>query len=312
MPQRGVRYSLGAVFSILLFLGLAGCSRGQQQPALPPQFLFVTMPATRTIEVFPANASGTTQPLGTVVEQQPDLPVDLSVDFNGEIFVANANGNVKVYGGRDFQYQLIRTVGGPHTGMAHLAGIAVDLSGSFYVSGSGPTPGQGQVTWFVAGLNGNVAPGRTISGPHTGLTNPGGIARDASGRVFVVERSSNKVLVFDADAKDDAAPAITLGPFHSPQHVFVDQLLNIYVSSKGDDRITVLVPTGTETWSVNSAFTSSAMRDPEGVGSDAAGRIAVAVPDGILFFGPNSNGASDPVTRLSASGLTKPTGLFIH
>jgi hypothetical protein len=196
--------------------------------------------------------------------------------------------------------------------MAHLAGIAVDMSGSFYVTGAGPTPGQGQVAWFVAGLNGNVAPGRTISGPHTGLTNPGGIARDASGRTFVVDRSSNKVLVFEAEAKDDAAPAITLGPFHSPQHVYVDQLLNVYVSSKGDDRITVLVPTGTETWSVNSAFTSSAMRDPEGIGSDAAGRIAVAVADGILFFGPNSNGATDPVARLSASGLADPTGLFIH
>lgn len=279
---------------------------------MPPQYLFVTIPATRTIEVFPANATGTTRPLGTIVEKPPDQPVNVSVDANGVAFVANANGNVKAYGGRNFQYQLVRTIAGPHTGMKHLTGIAVDMSGSFYVSDSGETPGQGRVAWFVAGLNGNVMPSRTISGPHTGMTSPAGIARDASGRVFVVDQNSNKVLVFEAEAKDDATPAITLGPFRSPRHVWVDQLLNVYVSSKADSSITVLVPTGTQTWSVNSTFTSSAMRDPRGVGSDAAGRIAVAVPDGILFFAPNSNGASDPVARLSATGLTNPTGLFIH
>jgi hypothetical protein len=250
--------------------------------------------------------------LGTVVEKAPDQPVDVAVDGNGIIFVANANGNVKGYGGRNFQYQLVRTIAGPHTGMTHLSGIAVDMSGSFYVTDSGESPGQARVSWFVAGLNGNVMPGRTISGPHTGLTSPTGIARDASGRVFVVDQNSNKVLVFEADAKDDAAPATTLGPFRSPRHVWVDQLLNVYVANKDDSSIAILVPTGTQTWSVNATFTSSAMHDPASVGSDAAGQIAVAVPDGILFFGPNSNGATDPVARLSAAGLINPTGLFIH
>ncbi len=289
---------------------LAACSHKQQSAS--DQHLYATVPEPGLIVVYPVTASGADQPLAMIKENPPDKPIDVSVDFGGEVFVANENGNIRVYGGPNFHYELIHTVEGLHTQIQHPTAIVANIDGTYYIADAGSAVDKGRVEWFAAGQNGNVFPNRVISGPHTGITSPRGLALDGSGRLFVADEATNKVLVFDPDANGDAAPLVVLTGLHSPEHLFVDQLLNIYVSNKGDDSIKVFITTGPKSWSPSATITSAAMREPAGVAADQTGRIAVATTGGILFFAANSDGQVEPASDLRGHTPMNPAGIFIH
>jgi len=302
------RFITGAC--LLLIAVMEGCSHGQR--SAPGQVLYAAIPETGLIVVYPVTASGTAQPLATIKENPPDKPIDVSVDLSGEVFVANENGNIRAYGGQNFHYELIHTVEGPHTRIQHPTSIVANIDGTFYIADAGNATDKARVEWFPAGQNGNVFPNRVISGPHTGITSPRGLALDGSGRLFVADQATDKVLVFEPDATGDAAPAVVLTGFHSPEHLFVDQLLNLYVSNKGDNSIMVFITTGPESWSHSAKITSAEMRQPAGVAADQTGRIAVASTGGILFFAPNSDGQVAPAGELRGLTPMNPAGIFIH
>jgi DNA-binding beta-propeller fold protein YncE len=296
--------------SLLLITVMAGCSHRQQ--SAPGQHLYAAIPETGQIAVYPLTASGAAQPLVTIKENPPDKPIDVSVDLFGEVFVANENGNVRAYGGRNFHYELIHTVEGPHTRIQRPTAIAANIDGTFYIADAGSAADGPRVEWFPAGQNGNVFPNRVISGPHTGITSPRGLALDGSGRLFVADQATNRVLVFDPDAKGDTAPLVVLTGLRSPDHVFVDQLLNIYVSNKGDNSIKVFITTGPQSWNPSATITSPKMRQPAGVATDQTGRIVVATTGGILFFAPNSDGDVEPASDLRGSSPMNPAGIVIR
>lgn len=295
---------------MLMLAVVAGCSRGEQ--GAPGQYLYATIPETGLIVVYPVSASGAEQPLATIKEKPPDKPIDVSVDSSGEVFIANENGNIRAYGGRSFHYELIHTLEGPHTQIQHPTALVVNSDGTFYVADAGSAEDPPRVEWFPAGQNGNVFPNRMIRGPHTGITSPRGLALDGSGRLFVSDQATNKVLVFKPDASGDEAPLLALEGLNSPAHLFVDQLLNIYVCNRRDNSIAVFMTTGPETWSRNGTITSVKMRQPAGVAADQSGHIAVAAIGGILFFPPNSDGQIKPVSELHGRTPINPAGLFIH
>ena len=155
-------------------------------------------------------------------------------------------------------------------------------------------------------------PSRVLSGPHTGLTSPVGIATDASEEVFVADHESGKILIFAADALGDVAPVATLDGLKGPRRVFVDQDLNVLVSCDRDSSIVVFAPNGPRRWTRSATITSDAMRDPVGVTADNSGRIAAAVCGAVLFFAVGANGLSEPLAQLQGGGAFSPTGLLIH
>lgn len=314
MQRWGFCCRLKSVLTIPFLLTLvagAACSH-PQQPATPQQLLFVTLPETRSVAIFGEGATGDARPLATIRETAPDTPIDASANMRGEIFVGNRNGTINIYAGRDFNYERVRTLAGPHTQMGNLSSMAVDLSGGIYVTDLGAGPARARVMWFAAALNGNVTPDRVVSGPHTELTSPTGIAIDSSEQVYVADHDSGKVLIFDSDARGDAAPVAAIDGLNGPERLFVDQDLNIYVSCKGDSSIAVFMPNGPRKWTRSATITSAAMRDPEGVTADNTGRIAVAVRGAVLFFAPGANGATAPVQELQGPLPMNPTGLLIH
>src|SRR5437879_4041420 len=109
MEEWRLRSKLGAGLFLLFFLGTAGCSRGQQS-ATTVQTLFVAIAETDSIDLFAISARGSDSPIATIKESPPDKPIDVSVDSLGEIFVANENSNVKMFIGRNHQYQRARTL----------------------------------------------------------------------------------------------------------------------------------------------------------------------------------------------------------
>ena len=299
---------LGDVLLLAFLAAIAGCSHGTRAPA---QLLYVAVPETAEVAVYPLSATGTQRPTAVIRETPPDKPVDVSVDGASKVFVANENGNVRAYAKHDNEYVLVRTVAGPHTRIRHPVGIAVDLAGSFYLADRGSGTGKGRLEWFAGGLNGNIEPGRVISGPHTGITAPGGVAMDASGRVFITDEASNKVLVFDADASGDAVPVAVIAGLHSPERVFVDSVLNVYVTNKGDG-ISMFTASGPESWAFSTRIGSAAMHDPNGISGDEIGRVAVGQRGGILFFAPNAHGNSEPIAELNGPTAMNPAGICIH
>ncbi|MBV8773366.1 MAG: SMP-30/gluconolactonase/LRE family protein [Deltaproteobacteria bacterium] len=298
-----------AIF-LLMVAVVAGCSRRGQ--SMPGQYLYATVPETGLIVVYPVSASGAAQPLATIRESPPDKPIDVSVDSSGEVFVANENGNIRAYGGRNFHYELIHTLEGPHTQIQHPTAIVVKSDGTFYVADAGSAGHRPLVEWFPAGQNGNVFPNRVITGPHTGIISPRGLALDGSGRLFVSDQATNKVLVFGPDATGDEAPLLAIDGLDSPAHLFVDQLLNIYVCNRRGNSIAIFMTTGPQSWSRSGTITSVKMRQPAGVAADQSGHVAVATIGEILFFPPNSDGQIEPVSELQGRIPMNPAGIFVH
>ena len=306
-----LRPYLMACLSLMVILALAGCSHGQT--SAPEQVLYVTMPQAHSVALFSVNAKGPAAPLKVIRERDSDIPVDVSVDLMRDVFIANQNGNVRVYGGPLRNFELIHDLEGPNTRLGHLNAIVVDNVGSFYVTDAGEGPKQPpRVEWFAGGQNGNIVPNRVLSGPHTGITAPSGIATDGSGRIYVIDQGSNKVLVFDSNAEGDVAPLATIEGLRSPDHVHVDDLLDVFVTNQKDNSISVFVPAGPQSWIPSTTITGASLRDIRGITSDSSERLAVATSDGVVYFAPNTQGPSTPVQTLTGPSHLDPEGIVIR
>jgi hypothetical protein len=308
-------YSRESILKVALLATLAAgfaCSHPQPQSATPQQLLFVTLPEKRSVAIFAAGASGDEKPLLTIQEAPPDTPFDAGTSLAGEVFVGNSNGTVNVYTVHQNDYRFARKFAGPNTEMVHPVSMAVDPGGTVYIADRGADPGTAKVMWMVPGLRGNIAPEKILTGPHTGLTSPTGIAIDASEDVYVADHDSGKILIFDSSAQDDAPPVATIDGLKGPGRVFVDQDLNMYISCDGDSSIVVMAPDGPRMWSRTATITSAAMRMPVGVTADSSGRIATAVNGAVLFFAAEANGPSTPLLELQGPEPMNPTGLLIR
>jgi serine/threonine-protein kinase len=231
-----------------------------------------------------------------------DSPTDLAVDSAGDVYVTDEAHNrvLKLPAGSNTQVEL------PFTGLTYLGGLAVDTAGNVYVT-DGPVPpgapGQpnaGRVLKLPTGSNAPVAL------PFTDLNNPGGVAVDSSGNVYVSDwgfvsklaAGSNTAtkLPFNgvklaADAAGnlyltDVAPARVLKlppgtdtpaelPFTGLKvagGVTVDAAGNVYFSDFGNNRVLKL-PAGSNT-QVELPFTG--LNSPAGVAVDTAGNVYVA------------------------------------
>ena len=96
-------------------------------------------------------------------------------------------------------------------------GIAVDGSGNIYASAVNVNSYVPEILVYAAGASGAATPVRTIAGPATGLSNPLGMAVDASGQLYVLDGfvtpSGPGIHVFAAGANGNAAPVrVIQGP----------------------------------------------------------------------------------------------------
>ncbi|HLW70653.1 MAG TPA: NHL repeat-containing protein [Candidatus Binataceae bacterium] len=303
-----MRCSLSTMLLLMFAVSAGGCSRGGDNGGAADQRLFVTAPADHTIAVYANGASGSAAPLQLIKEAATDRPVAAAVDLVGGLFVANANGNVRVFMPKPTgEYDFLKSFEGPNTRIAHPVAIAVSPAGSFYVADAGD--GHGRVEWFSGGASGDIYVDRVIEGPRSGITTPSGLAVDGSQRAFVADRSSHRVLVFAADANGDAAPVGVIDGLQAPSQVAVDDALNVYVADDADSSVVVFSNNGPASWSRTATITSDALKRPAGVAVDQDGRIAVAAADGILFFPGNANGRVAPALSLAAPAPTQPAGI---
>src|SRR5439155_966668 len=204
----------------------------------------VYVPNTYTVTGYPPGASGNVAPIRTI--ESSSQVAGIALDDAGHLYVTNAGGylanagSVKVYAaGASGNAIPIRTIAGCHTAIGYPwgpRGVALDAAGNLYVAAHIPAFG---ITVYAATATGNVAPIRTISGVHTRLVFPTGIAVDAGDRLYVANEGQNgnyaSVTVYAPGATGDATPtAMITGSFLTgpsyPQGIAVDAGGRLYIA----------------------------------------------------------------------------------
>src|SRR5207247_5716019 len=141
------------------------------------------------------------------------------------------------------------------------------------------------VTVYASGASGTAAPTRTITGAHTGMNGPVGIARDAAGNLYVANAGNsccglgNSITVYGAGARGAAAPTTTIvggnTGLAAPSGVALDAAGHLYVANADGNSITVYGSRATGNATPSAAITggSTGLNRPVGIALDAAGRI---------------------------------------
>jgi hypothetical protein len=95
------------------------------------------------------------------------------------------------------------------------------------------------VTVFAGDANGDVAPVRSISGPHTALANPTDVTADSGGNLYVVNNGATpfSITVYAPPATGDATPLRVIAgsatALEFPVYARVDANGTLYVSNAG-------------------------------------------------------------------------------
>ena len=213
-------------------------------------------------------ADGTGGPTGTA---KFNGPMGVAVDAAGNVFVAelynnrirkvDPSGNVTTLAGNGTQGYADGT-GGP-TGTAEFdrpGGVAVDAAGNVYVADTynnciRKVDPSGNVTTLAG--NGTAGYADGTGGP-TGtaeFNNPGGVAVDAAGNVYVADYGNNRIRKVDPSGNvttlaGNGTPAYadgTGGPtgtaeFWGPAGVAVDTAGNVFVADGTNNRIRKITP----------------------------------------------------------------------
>jgi sugar lactone lactonase YvrE len=170
----------------------------------------------------------------------------------------------------------------------------------------------------------------------TNMANPEGIARDASGRIYSTNSTTNTVAIYPPNSNGNTPPIAVIGgsdtQLADPRGIALDAGGNIYVLN-GFGSIEVFPPLGTNTGILNEAPTadiagSNTLLDyfPTGIAVDPLGNIYVANSAGgpivpgegldvgmLTVFSAGSNGDVPPVAAITgaATGLAYPSGVAV-
>ena len=161
---------------------------------------------TKAIDVFAPGATGCVKRNNVIADGG-----GLAIDSKSVLYVANKmTGTIDIFapGSRKLKAQ----IGGRNTGLVAPVGVTLDAARNAYVFDAQAEA----ISEFAAGVHGNVAPIRTISGLNTGLSGAGlwgvlGLAiSKTSGEIFISNPTSNTILGFAANAIGNSAPIQTI------------------------------------------------------------------------------------------------------
>jgi len=160
-------------------------------------------------------ASGASVPIRTISGAATGItcPYQLALDAAGRIGVVNvpAAGNVSLLifsATATGNVAPAQTIGGAATQLSSgNFGIAFAPGGSIYASGINAAGTASAILQFASAATGNMAPVSTITGAATHLGNPGGLAFDAAGTLYVADSApASGILVFSPGTAGNVAP----------------------------------------------------------------------------------------------------------
>jgi len=218
-------------------------------------------------------------------------------------------------------------------------GIAVDSSGSIYVTDSGATsvfvyPPLGSSTGPL-----DEAPSATISGSNTGLVYPQGIALNSSGNIYVGDWYAASVFVYPAKTNGNVAPSsasisttMTTG-LGSPEGIALDSSGNIYAANcpacygySGIPSVFVYSAgsNGNAAPTASISGSNTGLNYPYGIAVDSSGNVYLAdegtigqdggsIPPSVFVYPAGSHGNVAPTASISgtSTGLDTPYGIAV-
>jgi hypothetical protein len=175
---------------------------------------FQQLSTSRTIEVFSPSANGDATPSTVISGTGTDLnlPFALALDSSGNIYVGDAGyrGAVYVYpAGSHGNAKPSVTFGGPGIidYFRYPVSAAADSGGNVYVLSSGGFAAPAIDIHAAANVSG--APIATITGPHTHMSIPTGLAVASNGEIYVSNYDSSQngsILIYAPSSKGDEPP----------------------------------------------------------------------------------------------------------
>jgi len=320
--------------------------------------IYVVDRAAEAVDVFAANPSGTLNeaPLASIVGSNTGLygALGIAVDASGKIYVANIGSpySITVYAPNPsgtMNEAPIATITGSNTQLDEPQDIVVDGSGKIYVANAfASSGGSGSITVYAPNPQGtlNEAPIATIAGSKTLLGAPGGVALDASGRIYVANSTGSptgsggigSITVYAANPTgtlNEAPVATIVGAntgFDQPYGIAIDAAGRIYAANAtgscgnscfnvaGSVTLYAPNPSGTlnESPLATIAGSSTGLAGAIGMALDRSGKIYVANGDGqsVTVYGASPSGTLNetPLATITGSNTTvrEPTGVALH
>jgi sugar lactone lactonase YvrE len=173
----------------------------------------------------------------------------------------------------------------PLTGLKWPFGVAIDSSGSLYVSDTA----NDRVVTLAAGT------AEPVVLPFSGLREPAGVAVDAAGTVYFADSLNNRVLTLAAGAS--SATEAPLNGLNYPGGVAVDDVGSVYVVDRGNGRVLKLAAGATNP----TVLPFSGLGQPIDVAVDAAG--AVYVTDRPRYTTDPTDTTGNRVLKLAAGDV---------
>jgi len=308
--------------------------KGKHQTTCP--CIYVTNLSGDSVTVYPVGTSGNASPTQFISGSNTGLtnPYAIAVDSSGNIYVANGiggpvyTGTVTVYAaGSTGNVAPTAVIEGPETGLYAPEGIALNpLNGDIYVTNAAGGPsGNGSITFYSPGSNGDVAPAGTITGSYTGLYAPAGLSLDPIGNIYVANLA-NYIAIYAAGSVGNVPPVLTIGGALTgltiPYDVALDSSLNVYAPNSSDEygpySVTIygaglggnLAPLRT----ISGKRTKLA--EPLGVALDSAGNTYATddLTNSITVYAAGANGNVKPTKTIKgrATQLNSPLGIAIR
>ncbi|HEX7702959.1 MAG TPA: hypothetical protein VF403_19610 [Kofleriaceae bacterium] len=183
------------------------------QPQVAPGIYLTDI--NNSIIAFSLDATGDAAPFRTITGPTTmlSLPIGLTVDHDGDVYVANRTGSsVTVYGPTATgDVAPIRSL--TATGMGSPEGLVRGANDDIYAT-TCPTCGNsagGDIAIYHF-PHGSTTSDYTIAGPATGLTAPSSPAIDAAGNFYIANSFGGSISTFAPGATGEATPMYTFTP----------------------------------------------------------------------------------------------------
>ena len=238
---------------------------------------------------------------GAATSAKLNFPIGVAVDSSGNIFIADSqnhrirkvdtSGNLSTVAGTTIGFS---GDGGAATSAQLFPplSVAVDTSGNLFIADRGNNPirkvdTSGNISTVAGSGTGGAFSGDGGLATSARLNFPTGVAVDASGNLFIADRSNDRIRKVDTSGNISTVAGTGLSSvLQEPQGVAVDPSGNIFIADTSNHRIrkvdtsgniSTVVGTGTQGFGGDGgAATSAQLHTPAEVAVDPSGNLFIA------------------------------------